>query len=196
MGIIIGVSGKLGSGKDSVANLIKKYNHKIQQKAFAYKLKEIVSILTSCPIEDTMTQEGKNKFIPEFDMTIGQMLQQLGTNVLREGFNKNVWINALLIELKKIEGDYIITDCRFKNEAAAIKNAGGYLIRIERPINPIAANSNRDLTHPSETDLDDYTEFDVVIQNDSDLISLETKVIAAYSEILKKHEISNLLINI
>lgn len=184
--MIVGISGKLGSGKDTVANAIKKIDPSFQTKAYAYKLKQIVSILTSCPIEDTMTQEGKNKYIQEFDMTIGQMLQKLGTNVLRDGFNQNVWINALMIELNKIEGNYIVTDCRFKNEAEAIKQAGGILIRVERPINPIAANSNRDLTHPSEVDLDDYTGFDYVIQNDSDLNSLQDKVKSLITSLLTK----------
>jgi hypothetical protein len=176
--MIIGISGKLGSGKDTVANTIKKIDPTFQTKAYAYKLKQIVSILTSCPIEHTMSQEGKNSYVPEFDMTIGQMLQKLGTNVMREGFNENVWINALMIELNKIEGNYIVTDCRFKNEAEAIKKAGGILIRVERPVNPIAANSNRDLTHPSETDLDDYAGFDHIILNDSDLQGLNNKVVS------------------
>jgi len=126
-----------------------------------------------------MTQAGKNKHVDAFDMTIGQMLQKIGTDTLRNHFNENVWVNALLSELNKNPGNYIITDCRFKNEAQAVKDAGGFLIRVNRPINPIAKNSNRDLSHPSETDLDDYTGFDVIIQNDSDLNSLNVKVIGA-----------------
>jgi hypothetical protein len=176
--MIIGISGKLGSGKDTVANYIKKKYPQFQNKSFAYKLKQIVSILTSCSMETTMTQEGKNIYVPEFDMTIGQMQQQIGTNVLRQHFNENVWINALMIELKKLEGDYIITDCRFKNEAQAVKDAGGIMIRVNRPYNPIAENSNRDLTHPSETDLDDYTDFDFIVSNDTDLQGLENKIVS------------------
>ena len=184
--MIIGISGKLGSGKDTVANLIKENHPTFQNRAFAFKLKQIVSLLTSCPIEDTMTQEGKNTYVPEFELTIGEMLQQLGTNVLREGFDLNIWIKALMIEIDRQPGDYIITDCRFKNEAEAVKNAGGLLIRVNRPNNPIAENSNRDLNHPSETDLDDYTGFDIVINNDSDLNSLKSKVKELDSSILVK----------
>lgn len=188
--MIIGLSGKIGSGKSTVANMIKKCDNSFIEKSFAYKLKQIVQILTSCDMEDTMTQAGKNIYIDDFEMTIGQMLQQLGTNVLREGFNKSVWIKALLIELNKQPGNYIISDCRFKNEAKAIQDAGGILIRINRPNNPVAENSTRDLNHPSEIDMDDYTNFDYIINSDSDLMTLETKVIAAYSEIVKKQEIS------
>lgn len=183
--MLISLSGKLGVGKDAVAAMIIKHSPTFKAKAFAYKLKEIVVLLTSCTIEDTMTQKGKNKFIPEFDMTIGQMLQKIGTDVMREGFHKNVWINALMMEIDKAPGDYVITDCRFMNEAMAIKDAGGYIWRIERPINPIRNNSTRDMTHPSECEMDDYDGFDMVINNDTDLVKLESKVIYALNDVLR-----------
>lgn len=174
--MIIGISGKLGSGKSTLANMIINKFPNYEEKSFAFKLKEIVKILTSCNLSDTFTQEGKNKYIEEFDLTIGQMLQKLGTNVLRDHFDNNIWIKALLIELKNNDGNYIISDCRFKNEAKAIKDAGGILIRINRNNNPIALTSNRDLNHPSEIDLDDYTEFDYIIENDSDYSTLQSKI--------------------
>lgn len=189
--MIIGISGKLGSGKNTVASVISQLDSSFIEKAFAYKLKQIVAVLASCPIEDTMTQEGKNTFVEGFNLTIGEMLQKVGTNALRDHFNENVWINALLIELRKAEGNYIITDCRFKNEAKAIKDAGGILIRVERPVNPIAEKSNRDLTHASEVDLDDYDGFDHVIINDGDLQSLQDKIVDTfYMKIVKPHKVS------
>lgn len=188
---LIALSGKIGSAKSTVANIIKKYDNSFVEKSFAYKLKQIVQLLTSCDINNTMTQEGKNIYVPEFEMTIGQMLQQLGTNVLREGFNKEVWIKALLIELNKQPGNYIISDCRFKNEAKAIQDAGGFIIRINRPNNPIAENSTRDLNHQSEIDLDDYNNFDYIIENDSDLASLEAKI----NDICFKIFLTNILVN-
>lgn len=174
--MIIGVSGKLGSGKNAIAKIICDMEPSFKEKAFAYKLKEIVAILTSSPVSDTMSQEGKNTFIPGFNMTIGEMLQKIGTNALRDHFDTNVWINALMLELNKTTGNFVITDCRFRNEAQAIKDAGGILIRVNRPFNPIAKKSNRDLTHASEIDLDDYDGFDHVILNNGSLEDLEYKI--------------------
>jgi len=51
----------------------------------------------------------------------------------------------------------VIGDCRFLNEAEAIKKAGGKVIRLTRSI----YESN----HQSEVDLDNYTNFDAVIDN-------------------------------
>lgn len=61
--------------------------------------------------------------------------------------------------------NWIITDVRFPNEAKAIKDRGGIIIRVDRPfVKPI--NS-----HASETALDNWN-FDYKIGNVSDLKSL------------------------
>jgi len=179
---VIAISGKLGSGKTTLAELIKKYNSSFIEKSFAFKLKQIVSIITSCDINQTLTQEGKNTFIPTFNMTIGEMLQKIGTNVMRDYFDKDIWIKSLLLELEQNDGNYIISDCRFKNEAQAVKDIGGIVIRINRTNNDTALNSKRDLNHPSEIDLDDYTGFDFIIENDGTLEDLDIKI----KNILKK----------
>jgi len=75
--------------------------------------------------------------------------------------------------------NWIITDCRFKNEAQAIKDKQGIIIRIDRPfVKPIN-------DHPSETDLDTWN-FDYKIANVSDLISLKFTVenILKHAELL------------
>jgi len=77
-----------------------------------------------------------------------------------------------------IEPNWIITDTRFPNEAQAIKNAGGIIIRVDRP-GFSAINA-----HPSETALDDW-EFDYRIGNASDLTSLLFTV----GSILRKEKI-------
>lgn len=66
--------------------------------------------------------------------------------------------------------NWIITDVRFKNEAKAIKDRGGIVIRINRDSLNIKENS-----HQSEIDLDDY-EFDYTIYNNSDISSLINSV--------------------
>ena len=103
--------------------------------------------------------------------------------------------------------DWIIPDVRFPNEVQAIKQVGGIIIRIERSIEHMCQVKlqekfpnlkhydvfNEDVmkdlekfrndSHPSEIALDDYNQWDYVINNDGTLIDLEQKV----SKILK-HE--------
>lgn len=112
--------------------------------------------------------------IGEQRMTVRQLLQELGTEAMRKGLHENVWVNALMadyrpIKLSQYDPSYwLVTDTRFPNEAKAITERGGILLRIERP-----GTSTGD--HPSETALDDYP-FEHVIVNDGDLNDLINKV--------------------
>ena len=163
-------------------------------KKFAGKLKIIASLLTGIPTEKFEDQEFKKTQLgPEWSdhgipITVRDLLQRLGTDALRHGLHYNTWVNALMADyfckecgwIEKQTGidgcsekhglpNWIITDCRFPNEAVAIKKAGGIMIRINRPgIKPIN-------DHPSEISLDGY-EFDYVINNDGDLTFLTEQV--------------------
>lgn len=127
-------------------------------------------------------------------MSVREFLQKLGTDGLRNGLHSNVWVNALMADYKHTQvqwangpiGGYedgelpnwIITDTRFPNEAEAIREKEGIMIRVERPgVKPIN-------NHPSEVSLDDYT-FDHVIQNNGSLEDLLKKV----KSILQFHKI-------
>lgn len=125
-------------------------------------------------------------------MSVRDFLQKLGTEGLRTGLHENTWVNALMADYQKEsysgyvgdtrrdipESKWIITDTRFPNEAQAIKDAGGIVIRIDRPgVKAINA-------HPSETGLDSW-DFDHKIMNGSDLLSLMFSV----HTILKKEKL-------
>ena len=149
----------------------------------------------------------KNKITKK--STIRDVMQILGTNLLREGFNSNIHVATTLGSIKENE-KIIITDVRFPNEAQAIKNKGGILIRVNRPIivdfhdNYVDNTYENDILkvvkqinnstkwecelknqHESEKALDDYKDWDYVIDNNSDIQSLIEKV----KEILVKENI-------
>jgi hypothetical protein len=104
-------------------------------------------------------------------MTVREFLQKLGTDGLRMGLHDNVWLNALMSDynIQSLRSNkrtnWIITDTRFPNEAQAIKDKGGVIIRVDRP-GVTAVNA-----HPSETSLDNW-DFDYKIANVSDLEAL------------------------
>jgi hypothetical protein len=150
-------------------------------KKYAGKLKQIASLLTGIEIEDFEDQFIKKQNLgPQWNvhgmpMTIREFLQKLGTDALRDGLHTNAWVNALFADYKCVPADrapkgwdcdnWIITDVRFPNEAKAIKDRNGLLIRVDKPfVKPIN-------NHPSETALDDW-EFDYKIGNVSDFVSL------------------------
>jgi hypothetical protein len=115
-------------------------------------------------------------------MSVRDFLQKLGTDALRNGLHDNVWVNALMADYKPEwttnEGkhdplqefpNWIITDTRFPNEAKAIKDKGGIIIRVDRP--GVAPINN----HPSEIGLDDW-DFDYKIANVSDVFALKQTI--------------------
>jgi len=132
-------------------------------------------------------------------MTPRLMLQLLGTEAGRKIIHPNIWVNALFADYKVYHEPsmypsfkepkipkWVITDCRFPNEAEAIKNRGGIVIRLERDhccgdvgfcdfgdgFNCSKPISN----HASETGLDDYQSFDHYLDNNYTLDDLKENV--------------------
>ena len=168
--MIIGISGKINSGKDTVADMIMRLEPSFEKHLFAGKLKYIAQILTG--YTDQYTREGKAHFLPEWGMTVGEFQQKLGTEAIRQGLKDDAWIIALFADYLP-GNNWIVTDVRFPNEALAIRQRGGVLIRINRDV---MDDSGRDPSHPSETSLDDWGDWDFVINNDSDLADLARRI--------------------
>jgi hypothetical protein len=174
--MLIGLSGKRGSGKNTVAEIIQAHQTGWRIKAFADKLKLIASILTNVRLEEMYSQEGKKLFLPEWDMTVGEILQKIGTDAIRNGLHSEAWILATLTDYSPTLDKLIICDMRFPNEAEAIKARGGILIRMEGDPLQQQGDGTRDDTHPSETALDTYTGFDKIIFNIGSRQELEVVV--------------------
>ena len=108
----------------------------------------------------------KAKAAPE----IRRLLQAYGTEAGREIHGHNAWVDVALRKWKEAGYcDTVITDCRFPNEAAAIREAGGEVWRVNRP--GVGPQSN----HPSEISVDEF-EADHVIYNDSTIEDLAAKL--------------------
>ena len=115
----------------------------------------------------------KNKITKK--STIRDIMQVLGTDLLRQGFNNNIHVAATLGSIKENE-KVIITDMRFPNELEAVKKHNCITIRINRGLVERTGKMIQEPEHISETALDSYTEFDYVIENDSTIEDLIEKV--------------------
>lgn len=181
MVLLVGISGKLGAGKDTVKDLIIELDgREWTTLRFADRLKAVVSSLTATRLEDNYTREGKQLKPAGFDQSLGT-LQQLVGMALRTHVDPDVWVKVTLAEvISAMEGDgdrrYVVSDVRFKNEARYIQELGGILIRVNGDPAGVRAQDGRDLNHVSETDLDDYGAFDVVIENTGTLEELSELV--------------------
>lgn len=183
--MIIALNGYAKVGKDEIANIIRSLHPIWEVKKFAGKLKQVATLLTG--ITDLENQSTKASSLgPEWgNMTVRDLLQRLGTDAVRDGLHPDAWVNALMADYKTESfsgyiGDtrfdidashWIITDCRFPNEAKAVKRFGGKVIRVNRTgIGPVN-------NHLSETALDNWN-FDAVIENDGTLQDLKYKSIS------------------
>ena len=188
--MIISITGKIGSGKDTIADIIMQYTpyHDWEIKKFAGKLKVIAEILSGVPKINFEDQEFKKQDMgPEWGMTYRDLLQKLGTEAMRNGLHENVWVNALFAdygantvaigtnEFNITETDelpnWIITDCRFPNELEAVKTHKGITIKVIRD-----SGNTIGTTHASETALDDYSEWDYIVDNNGSIEDLKTQV--------------------
>lgn len=115
----------------------------------------------------------------------GTLLQFWGTEFRRKTVDWNYWVNKVKdVTDKEPDRDYVIPDTRFKNEAQFIKGSGGEIWKIIRPdYNQI----DRDPSHKSEVDLDDW-EFDEVIINDGTIEELYEKIDRVYQKRKKLYE--------
>lgn len=184
--MIIGLSGYAQSGKDSIGAILVK-NYGFTRYAFADALKEMayqlnpivvtsidenipLGVDTNLYVKNTRLQDVVNnngwedaKKLPE----IRRLLQVLGTEAGRKILGENIWVDTVLNKVK--DKNVVITDCRFPNEAKALKNSGGFVVRVERP--GMAAINN----HLSETSLDGWP-FDLIVLNGGTLESLHSLV--------------------
>lgn len=176
---IIGISGKIGSGKTTLCKFLKDYAAQVgvnaEEVSFADPIKHTVASVFGVNIVDCYTQEGKNKKIEGFDITVGQALQIVGAT-LRDAIDKDIWVKAAMkaINYQASTNIVIISDVRFPNEVEAIRKAGGFVVRLVGDPMGVRANSNRDLTHESETALDNYqwTLGSVIDNSKEDMMSL------------------------
>lgn len=166
--MVIGVSGKANSGKNRLSEYLLEFLPEFEEKAFARKLKIIAADLTGW--KDQYSREGKAHYLPEWGMTVGEFQQKLGTDAIRYGLKDDAWILALFSDYRE-SSNWIITDVRFYNELASIKQRDGFVIRINRDVKD---DCGRDTNHISETTLDDCQEFDFVVDNNYSLDELKS----------------------
>jgi hypothetical protein len=178
--MLIGISGKIGSGKDTVAYLIVQHalrhdnTRKWEIRKFADRLKETVSTLTNTPTVDSYSRLGKQTIPAGFSDSLGVLQQKVGM-ALREHIDPNVWINIALHDVK--HRNVIVADVRFRNEAEAIRQLGGLVIRVNGDPTDCRPDDSRDLNHPSETDLDNWPNFDHVITNNNNNLEELSKIV-------------------
>ena len=201
---VIAITGLKGSGKDTIASIICKYDSTFKTIAFADKLKDVCAILFNWDRKMLSgrfpeSREWREQVDPFWSKELGieftprKALTTVGTDLIRGTVLSHIWDIAVKKEiLDHPDINYIITDCRFANELYMIKSLSGIVIQVERGNKPdwwtIAENYNlgklgvnepEELKsiHPSERDWIGINSPEHVFYNNGTLEELEKEVL-------------------
>lgn len=167
---VIALSGKKGSGKDTVADMLQFYfklyhGEETTKHAFADPVRKIAGIVAS--VDDVYFEDRDLKeqpiFFDDSNRTPRDYLRLVG-QALKSAIGQDIWIRLLgESAFAYMTSSCIVTDVRFRNELEFVKENGAFLIKIERDDN-IGDND------VSETEMDEFKdeEFDLIIKNNGD----------------------------
>lgn len=201
--MIVGVSGKIGSGKNEVADMIS-YLHFINPDG-TYEEFEKQQWLRNKYLEHKAYDQADSKLpgIHSFACNLKKCAAActgIDYHDLEKRSQKSTIIPWLDISFRKLlqslgeaarcqinknfwvlsmladyqDSDFwIVSDVRYKNEADELLSRGALLIRINR-------TTDSSDVHQSEVDLDSYDKFSYIIENDGSLEDLYNKVKEIY----------------
>lgn len=142
-GILVGIVGFAGSGKDTVGDML--VDRGFIKDSFARTLKDCVSVLFGWDrdlLDGTTTESRIWREIPDPywsketdnpNFTPRLALQLFGTEAIRDTFAQDFWVSTVVKRwLDNGKPNTIITDCRFPNEINAIRRNGGLVIHVHR----------------------------------------------------------------
>lgn len=161
--MLIGVCGRKRSGKDTFGNYVSRAYENFETYAFADPLKRVCMVLFDFSHEQMYDGKAKETNDSRWGCTPRHVMQIVGTEICRNvlptfipqmnNIEGTFWIRHFLTWYRKKQNsdnvvNVVVTDVRFLDEAQAIRNQGGIIVKIESDREGV----NLD-THASEVEL-------------------------------------------
>jgi hypothetical protein len=188
---LVGIGGYATSGKNEAANALIAAGWR--QDAFANRMRTALLALdpilqteghvpwsehwddVTVRVSDAVREMGWDRAKREYP-EVRELLQRFGTEMGRNLFGENFWVDLLFkeYEIPGVRYDdligLVVTDVRYPNEIRAIRGRGGKLIWIDRPgVGPVNAHASENAVGPND--------FDVTILNNRGIEELHKTVL-------------------
>jgi hypothetical protein len=192
--MIIGLSGYAGAGKNTACDIIRaNWSGPFVEESFAARLKlsavrnwfpditvdRALSFCDSLKNIGRVTITFEDSLYPPVSVTGREFLQHYGTEAHRHVFSQDFWVEQVMSEYDSYNADalFVITDCRFPNEAEAVLRAKGEVWRINRD-----SAKGVGMAHASEKPLDNAL-VTREIDNNTSIANLNDHIIEALADL-------------
>jgi hypothetical protein len=182
--LLIGLVGKKNSGKTTVTEYLQS-KYRFEEVVFADPLKQVVEIIFGFDYDMLLGNTPEKRVLrntlrdPIWNMTPVQAMQQLGTEVFRDNFDKETWVK---IAGRKVDNflsqgkSVVVSDVRFGNEIEFIRQKGGQIIVLYENAQDTKILTEEELErikgtpegHASETSFQAHIDYnkDILIRNE------------------------------
>lgn len=140
--MLIGLHGKKQAGKDTVHQRMEHLvdTVPVERVSFADLLYESAAAALGITVEQLRVWKSEPVYVTVtagphrtlFSQSVREFLQRYGTEAHRSIFGDNFWVDNVNIRdhgMKLV----VVTDVRFPNEAQAVRDAGGKVVRVVGP---------------------------------------------------------------
>jgi len=170
------LSGKARHGKDTIAGFLKKFYENDGKKVIYSRAGKYIRFYAMEMTDWDGSEESKPR----------ELLQELGTEVIRNKLNKaEMFIERQLDDIEIYSYFYdaiIVPDIRLPREIESVKEKFDNVVTIKvNRINFESSLTGNQMKHVTETAMDNYSDYDYVITNDT-LEKLEKDIFDIYKE--------------
>lgn len=183
---LIGITGKAGSGKDTLGTAVQgDFGNQIQKMSFAEPLKRAIAAMLDVDytLVEGLTEQSRDwreqDITDHLQITPRSLMLSMGTEWGRDLVDEDIWVHLAERAYDRLQGGAFFTDVRFDNEAHFIQHRGGIVVEVRCTDSEVQS----DPTHRSEHGINPQYVDAVVKAPKGDIVGLQKMGLRAIREL-------------